>query len=476
MTAQQEVLVVESSTAVSNILKSLIFQAYGFNVEVAHNLIALRTLLRRKPGRFFAAIVDSQLPNAEQCEAIDLTLIAGIPTLAFVPNQTCLHDRDLWDKGIADYAYKSGAHSLEHMVWSVNRIFLNRDLGVLIAGSDAPELEAASDRLKRVGMQVFYCDNSDEAMYTLHQHSQIKIILLDCTQALIDGFELLNELRETHGKNDLEIIAIADDSSLSGTLLKSGANHVITLPFPPEVLLNEVNKAAERMVCRQQIKQLHQDKTKLITRTAFDVRSPLAAIKAAASVLKNEDVSKKRQQSLITMINDNCSNMLNVIDSVMDNNSFTTSGFQLELEGLDLSKIVQERVNLHQFEADTKQLKIQLDTHPRTQIQGDKLKLKQIVDILISNAIHAAPENSVVEISTALSQDYAFFRIIDSGPEIPRQEINDLFKTFDSQSSKPERSDLIALRKLVEVHDGSIYYSRNKRDLSVFSVEFPITA
>ena len=33
---------------------------------------------------------------------------------------------DLWSRGIADYAHKSGTYSLEYVVWVVKRIYLNR--------------------------------------------------------------------------------------------------------------------------------------------------------------------------------------------------------------------------------------------------------------------------------------------------------------------------------------------------------------
>jgi two-component system sensor histidine kinase/response regulator len=128
----QKVLIIEDSAAFSGILQKMLLDTNAVLSDIAESHAEAEGLLQSHANQYFAAIVDLNLPDAAHGEATDLCVRYKIPALVFTSSTDQALKEDLWERGIADYAHKSGAFSLEYVMWAIGRLRKNSDVEVLV--------------------------------------------------------------------------------------------------------------------------------------------------------------------------------------------------------------------------------------------------------------------------------------------------------------------------------------------------------
>lgn len=109
-------------------------------------------------------------------------------------------------------------------------------------------------------------------------------------------------------------------------------------------------------------------------------------------------------------------------------------------------------------------------------IPMDPLRIKQVLINLLKNAYEAMNETGTLELNVFQQNDFIQFDIIDFGGGIPKEIENTLFDLF--VSSKPNGSGLgLAIsKKIVEEHEGKLFYESRPGDGCTFSVLLPLQA
>ena len=112
-------------------------------------------------------------------------------------------------------------------------------------------------------------------------------------------------------------------------------------------------------------------------------------------------------------------------------------------------------------------------------MQGDGMRLEQIVVNLVENAIKYTDEGSV-QVSVADEGEWAVFTVKDTGIGIPEESIEHLFERFYRVDKARSRSTggtglgLSITEKLVSLHGGSIEVKSKPGEGSTFTVQLPI--
>jgi len=110
------------------------------------------------------------------------------------------------------------------------------------------------------------------------------------------------------------------------------------------------------------------------------------------------------------------------------------------------------------------------------------LRLAQVIDKLLSNAIKFTPKGGTVEVRVLADGDRAVLEVADSGIGIPDSEQSTLFERFFRTSNAVERRipgtglGLYIVRSLVQAHGGVITLRSVAGEGSTFRVELPTAA
>lgn len=238
------VLVVEDQKAVARIAATMIERRWGCPVRVALTVQEAREELDRYGDDLVAAVCDLHMPDAPHGEIVDLMNRAGVPAVAVTANFDDDLRRIIGRHGVVDYVLKDRVNAYEYVTELIGRLYKNRFIKVLIV-DDSPTARAMlAQMLELQSLQVFAVGNGVEALETLEEHPDIRLVMTDYNMPEMDGFTLTQRLRKQRGKDRLVIMGLSanDDPRLSAQFLKSGANDYVSKPFGHEELLCRVTQ------------------------------------------------------------------------------------------------------------------------------------------------------------------------------------------------------------------------------------------
>lgn len=109
----------------------------------------------------------------------------------------------------------------------------------------------------------------------------------------------------------------------------------------------------------------------------------------------------------------------------------------------------------------------------------DPMRMEQVLNNLISNAIRHTPENGNILLSLDVKSGTCIIRIKDSGSGIPKESLSSIFERFYKADKSRSRQDggsglgLPIARRLVELHHGSLTASNSSDSGAIFVIQLP---
>ena len=112
-------------------------------------------------------------------------------------------------------------------------------------------------------------------------------------------------------------------------------------------------------------------------------------------------------------------------------------------------------------------------------VEADSLRLRQVMDNLISNAVKYSPPGSLVRLAGIHKDKVWRIEVIDEGPGISEKDQQKLFMDFAKLTARPTGSEkstglgLAITRRVVEAHGGKIGVDSTMGQGSTFWLELP---
>lgn len=222
---------------------------------------------------FDLALLDLNLPDAQNGEIVDYVLGRDIPSVVFTGGMDDdLRDR-IWAKGVLDYVFKEGLDNIDYLVALIQDVELNRQTKVLVVEDSSMQRRHLADLLRIRLFQVFEARNGREALGYVEEHPDIQLVITDYHMPDMDGSQLTRALRAKRSKEHLAIVGVSGKGSqaLSARFIKNGANDFLNKPFLTEELYCRVqqNLSAIRSMARIRYLSEHDPLTRLNNRRAF---------------------------------------------------------------------------------------------------------------------------------------------------------------------------------------------------------------
>ena len=243
------VLVIEDSKVQAKIISKQILALTSFQTAVARTMEQARSLLAANKDEIFAAVIDLNLPDAPDGEAVDLVLKHGISAVVLTATFNDHIRTQFIEKQVADYFFKGSIKDMDPMVTSLERLSRNRLIKVLVVDDSRMDRAIMRRLLSIQRYQVLEAVDGQDALERFQEHPEIKIVVTDYYMPKMDGFELTKALREKRKKDSLAIIGVSSAGSgpLTAQFLKNGANDFLTKPFEVEEFSWRINRTAEML-------------------------------------------------------------------------------------------------------------------------------------------------------------------------------------------------------------------------------------
>jgi len=218
-------------------------------------------------------------------------------------------------------------------------------------------------------------------------------------------------------------------------------------------------------------------KDEFLTMLSHELRNPLGAISAATDVLDAAQPGSPNSIDARAIIGRQTRNLAHMMNDLLDVGRVIAGKIMLSRRSVDLAAIVQRVNQTLAMTGESRDHPIQLDLAD-TWVDGDPVRLEQVVTNLLTNAIKYTPGGSSIRITVGREDDTAVLRVEDTGAGIPPAllpRIFDLFVQGDRPLHRPAGGlgiGLTLVRRLVELHGGTVAADSSSEG-SRFTVRLP---
>ncbi len=347
---------------------------------------------------------------------------------------------------------------------------------ILLVDDVQVNLDQMKDALFQAGnYQIAVAKNGKTALAKA-KANKFDLILLDIIMPDIDGFEVCETLKNYHSTKNVPVIFLTsknDPESISKGF-RIGAVDYISKPFSYEELQARVKlhlrlKHTQEELFKAKViaEEAAHAKSLFLANMSHEIRTPMNGIIGMIDILKQTPLNNK-QKEFLDIVDVSGGNLLTIINDILDFSKIESGKIELEKIDFSVSKELNEVLKLLDLKAREKSLplKLQINSDVPEFINGDPVRLKQIIINLINNAIKFTKEGSVtisVEVDEIINNKIKLLcKVIDTGIGISEEGMNKLFKSFSQTDSSTTRKyggtglGLAISKKLSRLMNGSI--------------------
>ncbi|MEW5831145.1 MAG: ATP-binding protein [Chloroflexota bacterium] len=226
------------------------------------------------------------------------------------------------------------------------------------------------------------------------------------------------------------------------------------------------------------LKELDRLKNDFVHTVSHDLRSPLTAVLGYTELLERVGPLNDQQRDFVKHIQSGVINITSLVNDLLDL-SRIEAGFDVRKEDVQLEEIVKQSLeNLRGMSA-SKRIHLTASLPDQAPLlRGSRIRLRQMVDNLASNAIKYTPEGGQVSVRLSAEEGLVILQVVDNGPGIPKSEQPHIFDKFYRASNVPSGTPgtglgLAIVKSIVENHQGRIWVSSTLGEGSTFTVVLP---
>ncbi|MEZ4672325.1 MAG: GAF domain-containing protein [Anaerolineae bacterium] len=242
---------------------------------------------------------------------------------------------------------------------------------------------------------------------------------------------------------------------------------------------------AEQQETAERLREVDKLKSQFLANMSHELRTPLNSIIGYAEVLLDGidgDLNDEATQD-VESIHNSGKHLLTIINDILDLAKIEAGQMIVDRREIDPMTVVQDAMNTVDILARNKGLELRVETSGDIpNIQGDAIRMKQIVINLVNNAIKFTETGSVTVSVERYSDSQLAVRVKDSGIGMNEEEMSGLFQQFHQVDGSPTRRaggtglGLVISRHLVQMQGGEIYVDSEKGVGTTFWFTVPIYA
>ncbi len=226
-------------------------------------------------------------------------------------------------------------------------------------------------------------------------------------------------------------------------------------------------------------KEAEQRKNDLIVYLAHDLKTPLTSVIGYLTLLKDEkQISEPLRERYTHIALDKAERLEDLINEFFDITRFNLTALTLEMELINLSRMLEQIASEFEPVLAEKSLRWHLEIQQDIMFSCDPDKLQRVFDNLIRNAVNYSYPGTEISVFMEREEQETRIRVCNHGRTIPPEKLSHIFEQFfrvdSSRTSATGGSGLgLAIAKeIVQLHGGSIQAHSSDESI-VFTVILP---
>ncbi len=352
-------------------------------------------------------------------------------------------------------------------------------IGHWLVDLEQGEVRWSKETYRIHGVSEEFNPNFESAISFFPNESKAKITQAfdNCVQKGIP-YDLELDFLNAQGQA-LRVRAIGQPEFRDGKIVQIfGVFQDVTLQYHSQQKLEEAKEAAEEAV---------EAKSAFLSTMSHEIRTPLNAIIGSTHLVSQAELSPDNQE-MIDIIRFSGENLMTLVNDILDFSKIEAGKVRIETTSVNLRQVVEAVCRGHEIKAKDKLLdtKVQIGPGVPEVILGDPVRLTQVLNNLLGNAIKFTEEGSV---SIVIHQESATkeaaklrFEIQDTGIGISEKAQAEIFSPFTQASVETTRKyggtglGLAISRNLIRLMGGELWLKSKLDHGSTFgfSLEFEV--
>ncbi len=275
--------------------------------------------------------------------------------------------------------------------------------------------------------------------------------------------QIYRDLIEINNEQTNTLRSLLKDQSLETRQTQEGDRHL----YEELAQVNNELATLQRELHKKnaELARLNEVKNQFIGILAHDLRNPLSLIMGYADFLETDMAEKLDDDAreYLSVILRSSKFMLSLVNDLLDLSVIETGKLVLNRSEFNIHDLVLESAALYKPMASKKQIKMECQVPDQTiMIEADRLKIYQVLNNIISNAIKYSPLGSTVRVSLQADDQQIKVSIQDEGAGIETAELSRIFDPYQRGSTRPTAGEsstglgLAIVKRIIEGHGGKL--------------------
>ncbi len=230
------------------------------------------------------------------------------------------------------------------------------------------------------------------------------------------------------------------------------------------------------------LQQANDFKQEVLAIVAHDLRNPIGNILGFSSLICDMDSDTSKAREFAGHISKTAVQMEDLVNSFLVSAINNSVEFDFVFSCFDIFELVSSIIRNFTPSLDRKQQNLRIECAANDyKICSDKIRLKEVFDNLISNAIKYSGTGKEIYIKLERESTYFTFIIKDQGPGFSHKDLQNIYGKFKRLSARPTANEsstglgLFITKKIVDKLNGKINLESQEGIGSTFTVTLPIT-
>jgi signal transduction histidine kinase len=228
--------------------------------------------------------------------------------------------------------------------------------------------------------------------------------------------------------------------------------------------------------------ELDRLKDEFLSLVSHELRTPLTSIRGYLDLVLDEEAGElnPEQRRFLQAVERNSGRLLRLVGDLLFVAQADAGRLSLERAKVDLAELAAHCVEGAAPAASEKSVTLVLMANPVPALVGDRGRLAQVLDNLVSNALKFTPAGGTVEVRTFSEGEAVILEVEDTGIGIPAADQPRLFERFfrssvaDDQAIPGTGLGLAIVKAIVEAHAGLISIESREGKGTTFRIDLPL--
>lgn len=445
----------------------------GYETAEAHDRDGLERLLQETSPSLLLIGNSLRGESGLKMAAAQLDRFPTLPILFYVEKDSGEIAKQVLAAGLSGYIFPP-LHT-EDIVAAVNRSLARaRHLGDWVRH----EVKRTTSTLQR---QVHDLDaifqNLGDGVIILDKHSRILLINQPVQKAFRLDPKSVSGVPIDAAIPNPDLLSLlnhstTDDYKVHEINLDDGRVYMARLTPVPEI------GSAITMQDISYLKELERVKNDFVHTVSHDLRSPLTSVLGYAELVSRTGPLNEDQRNFLGRLQGSVQQITALVNDLLDIHRME-AGFDTRRETVHLGTILDQTLNMLHGQIQAKKLRVQLTKVPALPpLNANPLRLRQMLDNLLGNAIKYTGENGVIGINLLSEDGQVILSIADNGPGIPPADQPHIFEKFYRGENVPDGVigsglGLAIVKSIVDSHQGRIWVESTLGKGTTFFVVLP---